>query len=317
MEEIWTEKYRPRSLGEVVGQDEIVRRLQGYVRVKNMPHMLFAGKPGTGKTTCALALARDLYGNDWRYNFLEMNASDERGIETVRVKVKEYARTSPMVSTEFKIIFLDEADALTADAQAALRRIMEMYVRTCRFILSCNYSSKIIEPIQSRCALFRFKPLDQEDVIKLLKKIAHNEKITLTESGIAAIIQASEGDLRRAITLLQASASSSKEINENVVYEVSNLAHPEDVKKMVNIAFKGDFEGARKILDTLLMDQGVSPEDLVKQIHRVLYEIAIDDRILVKIIDRLGEIDFRINEGADPRIQIEAILAYMVASHKG
>lgn len=317
MEEIWTEKYRPKSLKEVVGQEEIVRRLLGYIQARNMPHLLFAGKPGTGKTTCALALAKDFYGDKWRYNFLEMNASDERGIDTVRVKVKEYARTSPLIGTEFKIIFLDEADALTSDAQSAMRRIMEMYVRTCRFILSCNYSSKIIEPIQSRCALFRFRPLEMEKVIALLKKVAANEKITLTENGLAAVQTASEGDLRRAITLLQTSAAVSKSVDENVVYEVSNLARPKEVKNMIELALKGNFENARKVLDGLLTDEGVSPEDLVKQIHRLLYEMTIEDRVLVRIIDRLGEIDFRVTEGADPRIQIEAILAYMVAVQKG
>lgn len=316
MEDIWTEKYRPKGLDEVVGHAEIVRRLKGYVRARNIPHLLFSGRPGTGKTTCALALARDFYRDQWRYNFLEMNASDERGINIIRQKVKDYARTSPILGTEFKMIFLDEADALTGDAQAAMRRVMEMYSRTCRFILSCNYSSKIIEPIQSRCALFRFSPLDREAVSGLLLRIAEGEGIVLTEGGLNAIQAAAEGDLRRAITLLQASASITKNVDENTVYEVSNLARPEEVRTMIESAVKGEFENSRRMLDTLLVEVGVAPEDLIRQIHRALHDISISDRTRVRILDRLGEIDFRVIEGAHPRIQIEAILAYIAACEK-
>jgi replication factor C small subunit len=248
---------------------------------------------------------------------MELNASDERGIDVVRTTVKDFARTVSMAEAPFKILVLDEADNMTPDAQQALRRTMEMYTNTCRFILACNYFTKIIEPIQSRCALFRFRPLELAKVTSLLKRVAVEEKISLTDNGLAAVQTASEGDLRRAITLLQASAAVSKNIDENVVYEVSNLARPKDVRNMIDLALKGKFDDARKSLDVLLMDEGVSPEDLVKQIHRILYEVPIDDRVLVRIIDRIGEIDFRMTEGADPRIQIEAILAFIVAMEKG
>src|SRR5438876_654706 len=161
MKELWVEKYRPKSLDEVVGQEEIVERLQAYAKTGNLPHLLFAGPAGTGKTTCAIALARDMFGENWRQNYFELNSSDERGIDTVRTKVKEIARLAPFGGTNFKIIFLDEADNLTADAQAALRRTMETYSKTSRFILSANYSSRLIEPIQSRTAVFRFRPLNR------------------------------------------------------------------------------------------------------------------------------------------------------------
>src|SRR5207247_2160754 len=186
MKEIWVEKYRPTKLDEIVGQDEIVSRLKAYVRAGNLPHLLFAGPAGTGKTTSAIALARELFGEDWRTNFAELNASDERGLEVVRVKIKDMARTAPIGERGFKIIFLDEADNLTSDAQAALRRTMETYTRTARFVMSCNYSSRIIEAIQSRTAVFRFRPLKPDAIRTYLERIAKSEKRKRTKQGTGA-----------------------------------------------------------------------------------------------------------------------------------
>ncbi|RLF48852.1 MAG: replication factor C small subunit [Thermoplasmata archaeon] len=310
MEDVWVEKYRPKKLDEVVGQDDIVRRLKAYVERRSMPHMLFAGPAGTGKTTCAIALARELFGENWRDNFYELNASDERGLDVVRTKIKDYARTSPMGDAEFKIIFLDEADALTPDAQAALRRTMERYTGTCRFILSCNYSSKIIEPIQSRCAVFRFKPIGDEGVKEYLSRIAKAEGLEITEDGLKAIMYVANGDLRKATNALQVAASVTKKIDADSVYKSVGMARPEDVKKLIETAIKGDFVGARKILDNLLIEYGLSGEDIVSQIHRNVYDLPIPDTVKIKIIDKIGDAEFRIVEGSNARIQLEALLAY-------
>ncbi|NLD57282.1 MAG: replication factor C small subunit, partial [Methanomicrobiales archaeon] len=185
---IWIEKYRPSRLADIVGQDEIVERLASYVKAKSLPHLLFTGSAGVGKTTAAVTLAKEFFRDNWQRNFREMNASDERGIDVVRNQIKEFARTMPDGDATFKILFLDEADALTTDAQAALRRTMETYAKTCRFILSCNYSSKIIDPIQSRCAIYRFRPLGGDAIREEIGRIATREGLTISPGALDAIV---------------------------------------------------------------------------------------------------------------------------------
>jgi len=170
MEDIWIEKYRPKKLDDVAGQSKIIERLKTYAKTKSVPHLIFAGHAGTGKTTSAIALSREVFGDTWKQNFNELNASDERGIGIIRGKIKDFARTAPIGKNRFKILFLDEADSLTNDAQAALRRTIEKYTHICRFILSANYSSKIIEPIQSRCTVFRFGPIKPDDIRNYMRK---------------------------------------------------------------------------------------------------------------------------------------------------
>ena len=309
-EEIWVEKYRPQKFEEIVGQQEIVNRLQTFVEKKSLPHLLFAGPPGVGKTCAALCIAHELFGDGWRQNFLELNASDERGIDTIRTKVKDYARTRPIGDAPYKIVYLDESDALTSDAQHALRRTMEMYTRTCRFILGCNYSSRIIEPIQSRCAIFRFKRLAEKDITQMLKRIARGEKLTLTTDAIKAIIYVSEGDMRRAINVLQTAAALKRKVDEKAIYEVSAAARPEEVRQMLELAIAGKFEEARNKLYDLLIGQGLAGEDILEQVHREVFNLDLPERTKVELIDRVGEFDFRLIEGANERIQLEAMLAH-------
>jgi replication factor C small subunit len=312
MNEIWTEKYRPKNLDEVVGQKHVFERLKAYVASRNMPHLMFTGPAGTGKTTCSLALAREMFGGEWKGNFIELNASDERGIDVVRGKIKEFARTAPIGGAEFKIIFMDEADALTSDAQAALRRTMEKYSGICRFILSCNYSSKIIDPIQSRCAVFRFKPLTAADVEGFLRKIIEKEGVDIDDDAIKGLVVVARGDMRRAVNSLQVAASLGKKIDLDIIYQTTGMANPEAVRNILETALAGNFVKARDMLDNTMIEFGLSGQDIIKQIHSTFFDLSLTDSEKVRLIDKTGEIEFRIVEGSNEKIQLEALLAYLV-----
>ncbi|MFH1101086.1 MAG: replication factor C small subunit [Methanobacteriota archaeon] len=310
MQDIWIEKYRPKKLDDIVGQEPIIERLKAYANTKTVPHMIFAGPAGIGKTTSAIALSQELFGEEhWRHNFHELNASDERGIDVIRGKIKDFARTAPIGNTSFKIIFLDEADSLTMEAQAALRRTIERYSQICRFLFSVNYSSKIIEPIQSRCAVFRFKPLKADDIKKYIRKIATKEKLEITPDGLETLIFIARGDLRKAINTLQVGASINHRINAELLYETTATAKPEDVKELLTNALNGNFMAARNQLYDLLIKYGLSGEDIIKQIHHTIFDLTLPDDQKIKLLEKTGEIEFRITEGSNEHIQLESLLA--------
>jgi replication factor C small subunit len=307
--QIWTEKYRPNKFSEVFGQNEIVRKVKAFVEKGNMPHLLFAGPAGVGKTTLSLVIAKELFGDTWRNNFLETNASDERGIDVIRNKVKDFARTKAVDTDLPKVVYLDECDSLTKEAQQALRRTMETYSGTARFILSCNYSSKVIDPIQSRCAVFRFKPLSKEGMYELIDNICKNEKLEIDESAKEALCEISGGDVRRIINTLQSCSVLDDSIRPDLIYEIANFAKSKDVSFSLFLPFDGEFEASRDKLLDIMLKNGLSGMDIVKQIQSEILSLDIDGRVKLRMIERCGEAEFRLVEGSDEFIQLEALLA--------
>ncbi len=314
---IWTERYRPNKFSELVGQDNSVKRVEALTNSLNIPHMMFAGPAGTGKSTLALIVVKELYKENWKENYLELNASDERGINVIREKVKNFARTKSLGNVPFKLIFLDEADALTPEAQQALRRTMENYSTTCRFILSCNYSSKVIDPIQSRCAIFRFKLLEKKDVERVIIKIAEKEKLTIKPESIEILYEGCEGDCRRCINLLQSTASISPLITPELVSTIISNTKPKDIKVVLDYALSGDFQKAKeKLLDTMLKES-ISGQDVIKAIQKEIWNLPIEPVIKVKLTEKTGETEFRITEGSDPFIQLQSLIASFVLAGLG
>ena len=227
----------------------------------------------------------------------------------VREQIKDFAKSAPVGNAKFRIIFLDEADALTSDAQQALRRTMETYARTCRFILSCNYSSRIIEPIQSRCAFFRFKPLSDEEIKERIKYIAECEGLKLDENAYDAILYVSEGDLRRAINYLQAASAISKKITEQIIYEVAARASPKEIHEIFDLLAKKDIENAKLKINKLLIQYGMSGEDVIKQFNREVWKLNIDDKKKAEILEAIAEVHYRLVIGTSEKIQLDYLLA--------
>ncbi len=311
---MWVEKYRPKTLDDVVGLKDIVESIKAFMKnPKTMPHLMLAGIPGTGKTTMALAIAHELYGSNWRNFTLELNASDERGIDTVRDRIKDFSRYSRSGFGEipFALIILDECDQMTGPAQTALRRIMETSSRTSRFILICNQSSKIIEPIQSRCAIFRFSRLDKQAMKEQLQCIAKKENVTLQPEAADRIVDYSEGDLRHAINALQtASAYKPDCVDEKTVSLVIGEASPMQVQKMIRKALYGDFIEARKTMYEIMGSFGFSGNEIIRQVQREIFKMSdLTPEQKAEISNIIGEYDYRLTQGANSDIQLSALLA--------
>ena len=305
---MWVEKYRPKKISELVNQKEIVNSIKSLLKNQvEMPHLLFSGSAGVGKTTTALCVSKEILGEHWRDYTLELNASDERGINMVRERVKKFSRFAGLdTKIPFKIIILDEADEMTSDAQTALRRIVEDTSKICRFILIANNLSKIINPIQSRCVVFKFTRISDNDIVSQLKFIAKKENVKFDEKGLSAICNYTGGDLRHAINILQATASSGN-ITESVVKSVAGLTKTKDVQDVLKLALDGKITDARDKMIELVKVYGMSESDFLKYINQAVFNSKVNN--LEGILETIAKYDYRILVGSNPEIQLTALLA--------
>ena len=305
---MWVEKYRPNKLSDLVNQKDVVGSLkQLFKNPSELPHLLFSGSAGVGKTTAALCITKEILGDVWKDYTLELNASDERGINMVRERVKKFSRYAGLDGRiPFKIIILDEADEMTSDAQTALRRIVEDTAKYCRFIFIANNISKIIAPIQSRCAVFKFTTISEQEVISYLKEICKKENVKFDEKGLETINSYAEGDLRHSINMLQATASLGA-VNESNVKKTAGLTKTKDAGQVLKLALAGKITEARNKMIELIKVYGMSESDFLKYMNRESYKIK--NVKLSEILEIIAKYDYRVIVGANPEIQLSALLA--------
>jgi replication factor C small subunit len=314
-EAIWVEKYRPATLDEIVGNEEVVERMKDFANDAEMPNLMFAGPQGTGKTALTIALGREIFGENYRGNMLELNASDERGIDTVRDRIKSFARTDTVGDHDFKIVFLDEVDSTTKDAQSALRRVMEDYSDNTRFVLSCNYPNKIIPPIQSRCSVFRIGRLGDQDIREIVARVVAEEDIDASDEAIDAIVDEAGGDARKAINTLQ-SCVLDGELEADAVERIAGSIDYEETREIIEMAIAGELDDAMETLDVEVLKAGVSEQKFIDTSLRVVKSIEMPADARAKCIDKIAECDWRVMQGANPHVQLHSLLSdFHVAYH--
>lgn len=313
----WIEKHRPKSLEDVAAHRDIVDTIQRLARENRLPHLLFYGPPGTGKTSTILALARQLYGPVMHNMTLELNASDDRGIGVVRQEVQDFASTKSVFSTKFKLIILDECDAMTKDAQAALRRVMEKYTRNTRFCLICNYVSKIIPALQSRCTRFRFAPLEPKFVEERLTSIAAIEGVKLLPGALQALVALGAGDMRRTLNIFQSAALGYAEVSEGAVYDSTGNPSPADVEQVVDWLLNAPLQDVFADLLKVQRERGFALTDIVRELHPYLFRISgLPMKTRVALVEALADIEWRLASGTSERLQLGALVAAFVVARE-
>ncbi|KII87326.1 hypothetical protein PLICRDRAFT_113298 [Plicaturopsis crispa FD-325 SS-3] len=304
----WVEKYRPVTLDDVVSHKDITTTIEKFIEKNRLPHLLFYGPPGTGKTSTILAVARRIYGADYRKQILELNASDDRGIDVVREQIKQFAETRTLFSKGYKLIILDEADMMTQQAQAALRRVIEQYTKNVRFCIICNYVNKIAPAIQSRCTRFRFSPLPIVEVEKRLVGVVEAEKVKLTDDGKKALLKLSKGDMRRALNVLQACHAAYDVIDEAEIYNCTGNPHPSDIETIVNSMLSDEFTTSYQMISKMKTERGLALQDLLTGAYEYVETIDFKPHARVYLLDYLATTEYRLSTGASEKIQLTALL---------
>ncbi|KAK1925917.1 putative DNA replication factor [Papiliotrema laurentii] len=310
----WVEKYRPVTLDDVVSHQDITATIEKFIDAGRLPHLLLYGPPGTGKTSTVLALARRLYGPPFRKHILELNASDDRGIDVVREQIKNFAMTKVLFSKGFKLVILDEADMMTQAAQSALRRVIEQHTKNVRFCILCNYVNKITPAIQSRCTRFRFSPLPEKEVQRKVDEVVEKEGVNLTQDGREALLKLSRGDMRRALNVLQACHAAYDTVDETAVYNCTGNPHPKDIERVVQSMMSDEFGTSFDLITSLKMEKGLALQDLIAGAYDFLQTVELPKQSRIYLLDHLGSTEHRLSVGGSEKMQLTALLgAFKVA----
>ncbi|ODV86584.1 hypothetical protein CANARDRAFT_6170 [[Candida] arabinofermentans NRRL YB-2248] len=307
----WVEKYRPSNLDEVYGQQEVVQTIRKFAQDGRIPHLLFYGPPGTGKTSTIIALAREIYGKNYRNMVLELNASDDRGIDVVRNQIKTFASTRQIFSTGFKLIILDEADAMTNVAQNALRRVIEKYTKNTRFCILANYSHKMNPALLSRCTRFRFSPLTETAIEERVEDVIKEEHLKVSDEAKKGLLKLSEGDMRKALNVLQACAASvdkGEEITLDMIYECVGAPRPQSIELVLDSIMRHDWTDAYATMNKIKSTEGLALIDLIAGFVDVLSQYELKDRTRMDILEGLGDIEYGISKGGSDKIQSTAVI---------
>ncbi|KAF2074472.1 hypothetical protein CYY_004217 [Polysphondylium violaceum] len=302
----WVEKYRPKSIDDLIAHEDITATINKLISNNTLPHLLFYGPPGTGKTSTIQAIARKLYGDNYSRMVLELNASDDRGIDVVRDQIKTFASSMFFFKTSvpYKLIILDEADSMTNIAQTALRRVIEKYTKTTRFCIVCNYVIKIIPALQSRCTRFRFGPLPTAPTEVRLKEIIEKEKVNVTKDGLESILVLGEGDMRKCLNILQSVSMTSKVIDKESIYRCTGYPMQEDIALMVDWLLNEEYASAYKNIIDLKKKKGLSLTDIIKDLQIFLVQVDLDNKTMCRILKDLSDVEYNLATGANEKLQL-------------
>ncbi|KAK1156502.1 replication factor C subunit 5 [Huso huso] len=306
----WVEKYRPQTLQDLISHQDILGTIQRFISEERLPHLLFYGPPGTGKTSTILACAKQLYKEkEFNSMVLELNASDDRGIDVVRGPILSFSSTRTIFNRGFKLVILDEADAMTQDAQNALRRVIEKFTENTRFCLICNYLSKIIPALQSRCTRFRFGPLSQEQMVPRLEYVIEQESVDVTPDGMKAIVTLSNGDMRRSLNILQSTNMAYGKVSEDTVYTCTGHPLKSDIANILDWMLNKDFAAAYNNIMELKTLKGLALHDILTEIHLLVHRVDFPASVRIHLLIKMANIEHRLASGTSEKIQLSSMIA--------